>query len=522
MSTNLIKNSLFNDAVNDLSLNYGSVLKSIADFRKSNGKYSQQQFDNPQTYYFKLFFFFDDEQSKGQSIDSSGIPTSNLLGLTYDGDIFDSLPWEEDFKKPKEWNTTKITNHKTVNTALNYLLINYEWDRAKKLTEFIKLLSEISYKYPWYFASVSGLNDALTRKEFTETEFKIEEQRRKIQIKCLPDSEDNKIGRLLDLYRNITYSQLMKKEILPSNLRKFDMGIFIFSRPLKNMHRKVSRDTLINNANSGKDWDEPQNQNDTSQSTGTSNIYADFTPELNPMMGDRNFDRYKTSYKYIELHNCEIDYNSSASAYSDLKNDEGFNQEYSIDIYFDDAFENRYDEVFLKNIGDFSIWDLNLNEDNISGQEEAFWSSLLGSEKELANIRLNEYTIRKNLLKFNSNEISKKSQNERTSEKNDMTTSEGVGINAEDLKKKGGDNKIGRMWEGKYTQQDGLLTQQLRSLGQKYYKQYVTKPYKKFVLGNFYNVQFKKLTSGVNKVLKGDVIGAAKTFKNFANGWKKK
>jgi hypothetical protein len=77
------------------------------------------------------------------------------------------------------------------------------------------------------------LDTALERKIITETDFKLED-RKSIVIKCLPDAYDNRIGTLLDLYRSICYSYTNKKEIVPANLRKFDMGIYIFNTPMYN------------------------------------------------------------------------------------------------------------------------------------------------------------------------------------------------------------------------------------------------------------------------------------------------
>ena len=88
----MMKGSFFNDATSNLTLDYHSVLQSISEFRRSNGSTSQLRFDGPQTYYFKLFFYFDENISEANS--KYGIPKSNLLGLTYDGTTFTGLPWE--------------------------------------------------------------------------------------------------------------------------------------------------------------------------------------------------------------------------------------------------------------------------------------------------------------------------------------------------------------------------------------------------------------------------------------------
>lgn len=524
-TSNLIKRTLFDDTVNIKSFNYGAILQNIANFRRSNGKSKTDaiKFDAPQTYYFKLFFFFDDDSTSGANISESGIPTSNFLGRTYDGQLFTGLPWEGGELKQYEY--SQRTSHNPVNTALNYLLINYEWDRARKLTEFITLLSEISYKYPWYFQTISGLDEALTRKEVTDKEFKLDEDRKKIQIKCLQDAEDNKIGRLLDLYRNIVWSQLMKKEIVPANLRKFDMGLFIFSRPIKNMHRKVSKNSFLEQDES-QYWDTPKDQNDTSKKEGTTSIYADFLPELDPITANKDIDRFKASYKYIEFHNCEFDYNSSASGYNDLNNAEGFKQEYTINILFDDVYENRYDSQFVENIGDFTLWDLNLSSEETE-DEASWWNAIQQEEQIVRNIRSTEFKNREKLFSSSSNEEQKDTLSDT---KNDITTSTGVGIRSSDLIANGSKTKIvstrnpnGEFWKGTLTKNDsGIFTNALRQVTDYAWRNYGNPAYRKFVLGNFYKVQFNKFKGGLKAAEKGDVFGAVKKFKSFSNGWKKK
>lgn len=507
----MMKSSIFRGASNKLSLDYHSILENISEFRRSGGATSQIKFDGPQTYYFKIFFYFDNLENATPAASNTSIMQSNFLGLTYDGSQFTGLPWKGG--QPKYPINEVREGHIPVNTALNYLLLNYEWDRARKLTEFITLLSNISYKYPWYFTTISGLDNALSRKEVGAQEFKIEEERRSIQIKCLPDSEDNKIGRLIDLYRNIVYSEGMHKEIVPANLRKFDMGVFIFSRPIKNIHRRVGKKDLITSPKSSP-WDTPQD---------TPGDYANFKPNFSydDMVPQ---DKYKTSYKYIELHNCEFDYNSSASGYNELNNAEGFKQEYSLNIFYDTAVENRYDEHTMRNIGDFSIWDLNLNEDNISDHEDAFWSVYFQKEEDFKVSQQTEYKDRKEL--FSNKGDSKNSLKDRTTDIHSESVGEYFGTMPKDHIRNGNESKVGELWQSKLVPENqGMLTNAARQLGHMantQFNKYVVKPFKKFALGNFYAVQFKSVNNSLKQLSKGDVINGSQTIKKTIKGWKQK
>lgn len=497
----MFKNSIFRSATNNLALDYSSVLTNISNFRRSNGYNSDIRFDTPQTYYFKLFFYFDNKDEGGASTTISGWPKSNLLGLDYDSGIFNGLPWLGGTVKDVDKLPSGI-DHIPVNTALNYLLINYEWDRAKKLTEFIKLLSEISCKYPWYFTTVSGVENAVTRKEAVENDFKLEDQRRSIQIKCLPDSENNKIGRLLDLYRNIVYSQSMHKYILPANLRKFDMGIFIFSRPIKNLHRGTTKKDL-NPTVDKLEWDKPEI---------TPGDFASFMPEFH-FVGES----YKTSYKYIEFHNCEIDYNSTASGYSELNNAEGFKQEYTINIFYDNALENRYDEWTIQNIGDYSLWDLNLSTLS-TDDEDAWWKNHFDKINERANKQNQKREERANLL------TSKGNTAKSLKDEVDLTrAADYFGIRAKDYTRNGNEEKVGEFWESKLVKDNpGFINNALGQVTHTAYNEYVGSPMKKFALGNFYAVQFRDTVNAANQLSSGNIIGGANQVANIKNGWTQK
>lgn len=266
--------------------------------------------DSPSNYYFKLLFYFTNPYAEDEL-------SSNLLGLEYND------------------RATTEQNGWGANTALNYLYNNKEYTRFRYLSEFIKLLSDINIHFPWYFQSITGLDTALERSELSGKEFKLEEERKKISIKCLPDALDNRIGKMLDLYRAAAFSQMLHKEIIPANLRKFDMGIFIYTPLVKNI---VAKDGV--------------------------NIFNGMRKLVFDGQYDDDSEQNMTTYtnsKFIELRNCEIDLNSSKTPFSDVNNVEGTQHEYEISISFDTCYERRYDITFNDIIGDFVIEDLYLN-----------------------------------------------------------------------------------------------------------------------------------------------------------------
>lgn len=279
-------------------ISYSDLLKSRDQFRKSgtSGGSDFNLYDTPGHKYFKLFFYFNNEDSDGSGMDNG------LLSPTW-----------------LEKNLSEKTYY-MYNSAWSYLKMNAEDDRADLLEKFINLLSNINSESPWYFSEMSGLDAAMERKQVMADNFALEAARPKITIKCLPDAFDDRISSLLDMYRSIVWDWRTKREVLPANLRKFDMGILIFETANAPFHMRKYAD-INNDADYALVLGNEQTQN-------------------------------RTSYKYIELHNCEIDYGSSKALYSALNNKEGFSPEYNIDIHFDDCYESRFNEFAVSEFGD--------------------------------------------------------------------------------------------------------------------------------------------------------------------------
>ena len=103
-------------------------------------------------------------------------------------------------------------------------------DRQVALMKFAKILSYISTYAPWFFKSIKNLNQANVPviNDFTKE--------RSIEIECSNDAIDMRLNTLLDLYKFACYDEIDQKEIVPDNLRKFDMTVMVFQAPLKYFH----------------------------------------------------------------------------------------------------------------------------------------------------------------------------------------------------------------------------------------------------------------------------------------------
>jgi len=308
---------------NDI-FSYKNIRNELARFRNGGNSYNDKDvLDTPNHYFFKVFFHFyngDAYSSKNAGLRDLDLE-SGLLAPTWgdsvesDRDNLNGILTELTDTQEKGENPIGARFNPLHNSAYNFLIRNDELERADKLKFFIKTLSNISTYCPWYFQEITGLDAAMERPIKHDEGYKIEAPKQ-ITIKCMPDSQDDRIGTLLDLYRDIAYSYVWRREVLPANLRKFDMSIYIFSAPVGKLHSKAVMDNTV---------------------SGSS---------------------IPTSYKCIQLHDCEIDYNCSKGGYSGLNNAEGFQQVYEIVLNVGDIYEMRYNPYIDRMIGDIVATDL--------------------------------------------------------------------------------------------------------------------------------------------------------------------
>lgn len=286
---------------------YTDFIRDRINFKKVD-KSGPNRFDSPASLYYKIVFYFSEE---------NGLLGINNINVDNTDTVNSISKTSAAFTGNNEAQNS-IKNNVFGNTAYNYLLLNDELERAEYLKKFLMLLSDISSDSPWYFQEITGLDAALERKVFSDGELKLEDKPRQITIKCLNDAYDNRIGMLLDLYRAACFSYQNKKEIVPANLRKFNMGILVFNAPIR--------------GKGGKSGD----------------------PNNMILIPDSQVNFYIPSCKLIELRNCEFEYNSAKSAFATLNTTEdAFSPEYTITINYDDCYESRYNEIAQMVITDF-------------------------------------------------------------------------------------------------------------------------------------------------------------------------
>ena len=220
------------------------------------------------------------------------------------------------------------------NTALHYLnniknLSMYKSeqinDKINALEKFINSLKVLSVDTPWFFKEISNLNNIndmfITDDDFSSESF--------VNVHCNYEATDMRLGTLFNLYKYACYNSLRNKEILPPNLRKFDMSILFMHVPLKNYHTAF---------------------NYYGTNIGQKKLNVDPSSDVNNIM----------SVKMLTFYNCEFDIKSMNEMNDSVSNETMFELGGNIlKINYGRVYEHRINEFEGFGIGpDGFIFDL--------------------------------------------------------------------------------------------------------------------------------------------------------------------
>lgn len=114
-----------------------------------------------------------------------------------------------------------LADEQYINSALAYLKRIGHMNRFSMLQRFIMLLSKINSYCPWMFQSISGLQ------ELYMMPFSNVYRNTNLDIKTL-ETIDGKMTSLFQMYRFIAWDDLRGVWVLPPNLRRFSMSIYIY------------------------------------------------------------------------------------------------------------------------------------------------------------------------------------------------------------------------------------------------------------------------------------------------------
>lgn len=214
------------------------------------------------------------------------------------------------------------------NTAIQYLTRNwYKLNdnmsaRRKSLVKFVRSLSYISSYAPWFFKSVKDVNNALNMNLNNLTAEK------SIEIECSEEATDLRLLTLMDFYKYAAYDAINQKEILPENLRKFDLDIVVFQSPIRYLQTSTrdlkGRTTLYKNLNAAN-------------------------------MTDR------MSFKLFSFQGCEIDYSTlNTMLPQTFSNQAPFQSTPTFKIKYDRVYQHNQNEFAKVLFGDSGfLWSQN-------------------------------------------------------------------------------------------------------------------------------------------------------------------
>ena len=230
----------------------------------------------------------------------------------------------------------------STNTAIKYLMYSsigrpHRSDdipgRMLALFKFGNLLSYISNYSPWFFKTIKNLSSADV---YPLTE--IQNDKNSIEIELNPDAVDMRVTTLFDLYRYACYDRIKMKEIIPENLRKFDMDVMVFHVPLKYYNTAISSKSLK------KKFD-----------------YKKLSHNMANM----------PSFKMYSFLGCEFDLESLGSLMPDIKNDKaGMIGETSIKINYTQVHTHTMNDWYRIMFGTDGFY-YNANRENTNPSEVA-------------------------------------------------------------------------------------------------------------------------------------------------------
>ncbi|MCH5166929.1 MAG: hypothetical protein J1F35_03465, partial [Erysipelotrichales bacterium] len=297
----------------------------IKDYLNERGAFQKglgSMLGEPTWFYFKIFFKFN--------------TNFGLFGNIMRGDV------------PRRDNTSAERYLSNIRTRYYQ---EQPANRRNALIKFVRTLSYINCKAPWMFFSVKDLHNALVY------DLSKAGAPKAITLEFMQEAIDMRLTTLFDLYRYAAYDFAHDKEVIPENLRKFEMDIVLFQVPIKRLQTAMK--TLTNRKA----------------------FYKSFSPNIN--YGET------LSYQLFSFQNCEFDINSFSSLIpSSINNDKPFGLKPSIKINYDRCYHHTFNEFTQFLIGDSRYLYIGYGEDqlNLANNDDKKGSSP-PPESQLAKLR---------------------------------------------------------------------------------------------------------------------------------------
>ena len=117
---------------------------------------------------------------------------------------------------------TTLDNYSFMDSAADYLARIGAPAAQANLEIFIEMLYKLQNEAPWYFQTVTGLSDMYR----IDPAYNYRGKDKILTIDCL-ETIDMRMSLLADAYRNAAFDPETMREILPINLRTFNMAIYV-------------------------------------------------------------------------------------------------------------------------------------------------------------------------------------------------------------------------------------------------------------------------------------------------------
>jgi hypothetical protein len=198
-----------------------------------------------------------------------------------------------------------VRDPEQVGSALNYLASINDGKRFEYLKLFQNLLFETNYWMPWYWQQIEGVDKVWDYGGLKDPYKGGNDSRLKVTTL---ESIDLRISALMDLYRRACYDYEFRREIIPSNLRKFQVTVFI--QEIRNI--TVDFGTIGNALNTF---------NQVTQAFGNNPISLPIeTPQQKAARETAQISNEFGANMMFTLKYCEFDADKSSAAFATVNN----------------------------------------------------------------------------------------------------------------------------------------------------------------------------------------------------------
>lgn len=198
-----------------------SDFKNKLDFQK--GKLAQSPYQDPTFLSFVILFNVSDHTNSPLLSGAAEEFYVNQLGAT-------KKPPEAVKKNSKDTNRLSALSSSGTSGSIKF----YE-ERLEALVKFKTALLDINRNTPWFFQGLQGVDRAITNFNPTTPYYGGDDA--KLTLSCL-ESINLRVSGLMHLYRKAVFDEVKWNWILPENLRKFSMIVYVTEvRKIQNMSK---------------------------------------------------------------------------------------------------------------------------------------------------------------------------------------------------------------------------------------------------------------------------------------------